>query len=492
MRYGNGDGVFMRPVTSLDVCAHETGHGICQYTANLLYQGESGALNEGFSDIWGVCVEHWAAPAKQTWLIGEEITITQPALRSMANPNLFNQPDTYLGTNWFPQAGCTPSNANDRCGVHTNSGVLNYWFFLLSQGGSGTNDIGSIFNFGGIGIDRAQLIAFRAESVYLNSSANYLAARNATISAARDLNNGVIGSCEEVAVTNAWYAVGVGNAYSGNVNFTITSNNNDNAICGTSSATYSVNVSSGTPVTWSVYPTGIATLTPAGTSATLTRVSDGRVALTASITGGGCNGQSVSKQIGLGIPDISQRFPRQNPRVTGIPIQYTNYNSITQYVIQTNPKPGSYQTWSVSTTDPNLQWGYTPSNNTLGFIFSGDGYTATFTGIETNACGTDYGYIYCKSVASGGAGGGTPLLTTGDLFTISPNPTTGVLNVQTIDNSTFNSIRILDKMGNPVKLFTYQGDINSVTLNISDLPTDTYIISVLLGGTWSSKLFIKQ
>lgn len=65
MNYGDGGSVF-RPLTALDVCAHEFGHGICQYTANLVYQGESGALNEGFSDIWGASVEHWAAPFKQT------------------------------------------------------------------------------------------------------------------------------------------------------------------------------------------------------------------------------------------------------------------------------------------------------------------------------------------------------------------------------------------------------------------------------------------
>lgn len=95
MNYGDGGSRF-RPLTALDVCAHEFGHGICQYTANLVYQGESGALNEGLSDIWGASVEHWAAPTKQTWLIGEEITLTAVALRSLQNPNQFSQPDTYL------------------------------------------------------------------------------------------------------------------------------------------------------------------------------------------------------------------------------------------------------------------------------------------------------------------------------------------------------------------------------------------------------------
>ena len=487
MYYGDGS-VLFRPLTSLDVCAHEFGHGICQFTANLVYQSESGALNEGFSDIWGASVEYWAAPNKQTWLIGEEITLQASALRSLSNPKQFGQPDTYLGTNWANTAN--PSQSNDYGGVHTNSGVLNHWYYFVSQGGSGINDINNPFTVGGIGINDAQKIAYRAESLYLNSSATYIDARNTTIQAARDLFG--TGSCQEISATNAWFAVGVGAAYTGNNTFTITSNNNNNAICGTSSATYTVNVTAGTPVTWSVYPTGIVNISTASNTATLTRVADGRVALTASVTGGGCNGQSVTKQIGVGIPDISLRFPRQNPRVTGQPINYTSYNSVTQYVIQTNPKPGSYQSWSVTTDDPGLQWGYTTANNTVGFIFSGVNYKATFYGTETNACGSDYGYIYCQSVASGGAGGGTPLLTAPDLFTISPNPTTGIMNVQTVDNNTFfTTIRILDKMGNPLKQFSYPGNTNSITLNISDLPADTYAISVLIGTTWSSKLFIK-
>lgn len=75
--YGDGDGTTFRPLTALGVCAHEMGHGIDEFTANLTAGNqESGALNEGFSDIWAACVKHWAAPNKQTWLIGEEVLAT--------------------------------------------------------------------------------------------------------------------------------------------------------------------------------------------------------------------------------------------------------------------------------------------------------------------------------------------------------------------------------------------------------------------------------
>jgi Zn-dependent metalloprotease len=138
MYYGDGIGG-TNALTTLDICSHEFGHGIDEYTGNLAYERESGALDEGFADIWGACVEAWATPLKQRWLIGEDVF--GGPIRSMANPNAFGQPDTYLGTNWVNINGCTPNNGNDFCGVHTNSGVLNFWFFLLSDGGNGTNDI---------------------------------------------------------------------------------------------------------------------------------------------------------------------------------------------------------------------------------------------------------------------------------------------------------------------------------------------------------------
>ncbi|WBA40929.1 M4 family metallopeptidase [Hymenobacter canadensis] len=205
MTYGDGATRF-DPLTSLDVAAHEIGHAVCSSSANLTYSNESGALNEGFSDIWGACVEYYKDPSKATWLIGEDIDKVRPALRSMSNPNAEGQPDTYKGTSWYTGTG-------DNGGVHYNSGVLNHWFYRLAIGGSGTNDIGGVFSVAGIGIDKAGRIAYRTETVYLTASSNYAAARTGSIQAAKDLYGA--GSAEEQAVTNAWFAVGVGAAYGG-------------------------------------------------------------------------------------------------------------------------------------------------------------------------------------------------------------------------------------------------------------------------------------
>ncbi len=219
---GNEGNGYFDALTSIDVAAHEIGHAVCTHTANLAYQRESGALNEGFSDIWGAAVEHFAkgngndlAPDPAIWLIGDEIDrrAGSAALRSMSDPKSLGQPDTYGGTYWInPNCG-TPTNFNDYCGVHTNSGLINHWFYLITGGGTGTNDIGSNYSVSAIGMTKAAAIAYRLESVYLSSNSTHADARAYGIQAAIDLYGA--GSDEEIAVTNAWYAVGVGSAYGG-------------------------------------------------------------------------------------------------------------------------------------------------------------------------------------------------------------------------------------------------------------------------------------
>lgn len=209
MTYGDGNTKF-DILTSLDVVAHEIGHAVCTYTANLAYRNESGAINESLSDIWSACVENYAAPNKQIWLIGEDIELRPGhiALRSMSNPKAEGQPDTYGGVNWISQIGCTPSPLNDYCGVHRNSGVMNYWFYLLSVGGSGSNDIGNNYHVTGIGINNAARIVYRALTLYMTQNSTFLNTRDHTLQSAIDLFGA--NSQAVASVTSAWYAVGVG------------------------------------------------------------------------------------------------------------------------------------------------------------------------------------------------------------------------------------------------------------------------------------------
>jgi len=214
MTYGDGSSSTNggKPLTALDVCGHEITHGMTTKTANLAYQRESGALNEGFSDIFGNSIERWARPTQYSWKLGEDFSYV---IRDMSNPNAYGQPDTYLGTYWKTTTtlGCLiPAQSNDYCGVHTNSGVLNFWYYLLVTGGSGTNDKGFAYNVSGIGLDKAAAIAYRTLTTYLSSSSTYLNARTYSLQATADLYGA--GSNEVTQVTNAWNAVGVGGGLS--------------------------------------------------------------------------------------------------------------------------------------------------------------------------------------------------------------------------------------------------------------------------------------
>lgn len=201
MTYGDGNASW-NPLTALDIAGHEVSHGLTTFTAGLVYQDESGALNESFSDIFGTSIENFARPTNWNWLIGEDIG---SALRSMSNPGSYGDPDTYFGNNWAPLGGA------DNGGVHTNSGVQNFWYYLLVTGGTGTNDNGDAYTVNGIGFDNASDIAFRNLTVYLTASSGFADARFYAIQSAIDLFGGCTPEVE--ATTNAWYAVGVGTPY---------------------------------------------------------------------------------------------------------------------------------------------------------------------------------------------------------------------------------------------------------------------------------------
>lgn len=211
MVYGKGGS--LDPLTTIDITAHEIGHAFMEYTAGMVYEKEAGAMNESFSDIWGTCVENYVnvnhGTSKDLWNLGSE---TGATFRSMSNPNAYNQPDTYGGSYWVNVSGCTPGGGNDYCGVHTNSGVGNHWFYILTVGKSGTNDNSDSYSVTGIGIDKAAAISWRSQSVYLGPNDTYSDWRTYSVQSAIDLYGA--GSAEEIAVTNAWYAVGVGSEFS--------------------------------------------------------------------------------------------------------------------------------------------------------------------------------------------------------------------------------------------------------------------------------------
>ena len=209
-------GVGQLPLSgAMDVVAHEWGHALSMYAtdrsrkdcatgrpaAPLIRAYESGALSDAFSDWIGVAVKKYYN-GDVTWTIGEDIKLERNLSNPPASPTA--QPDTYHRQDryWFPIEGCTPDEQlNDYCGIHTNSGVPNKMFYLLSQGG--THPVTNI-TVEGIGLEKAMAIAYIANKEEWKSNTTFSEARDGMVRAAQ-----LFGSNEVLQVQNAWAAVGV-------------------------------------------------------------------------------------------------------------------------------------------------------------------------------------------------------------------------------------------------------------------------------------------
>ncbi len=202
MVYGDGDGtLFQRFTISLDVIGHELTHGVTQFEAGLVYQGEPGALNESMSDVFGSLVKQWKRKQKADqadWIIGEGLLapgIKGKGLRSMSAP----------GTAYDdPQLGKDPQPAHmknfykgsaDNGGVHINSGIPNRAFYLTATA------------IGGFAWEKAGRIWYTALCDWLKPRASFHDARLATIGAATELYGK--SAAETKAVKAAWDKVGV-------------------------------------------------------------------------------------------------------------------------------------------------------------------------------------------------------------------------------------------------------------------------------------------
>jgi bacillolysin len=209
MLYGEGLPTGLRLTTgqsvdflagSLDIVAHELTHGVTDFTSGLIYQNESGALNESFSDMMAAGAEFFyqgTAPAAADWLVGEDAFVPG-GIRSLQNPTAFGDPDHYSVRFTGPE---------DNGGVHINSGIPNHVFYLAVVGG--TNRV-SRLNVTGVGqgnIEQIERVMYRAFTSMMPASANFATARVVTIQSARDLFGA--GSAPERALTQAWAAVGV-------------------------------------------------------------------------------------------------------------------------------------------------------------------------------------------------------------------------------------------------------------------------------------------
>ncbi len=188
MLFGDGDIYFKNLAISLDVTAHELTHGIISHSAALIYENQSGAINEHLADFFAAMID------RNDWLIGEDAVkiAGQVGLRDLQNPGnpqvLSPQPAAMSAYEYLPNTA-----AGDNGGVHRNSGILNRMSYLLADGNQG------------IGRSKSEKIVYRALINYLTSRAQFIDYRRALISAAEDLYG--TNSLEVTAVKAAFDAV---------------------------------------------------------------------------------------------------------------------------------------------------------------------------------------------------------------------------------------------------------------------------------------------
>jgi Zn-dependent metalloprotease len=202
MVYGDGNGEIFRPFTkALDVIGHELSHGVIQYEANLDYQGQSGALNESFSDVFGILVKQYRlgqTARESDWLIGEGLFmpgVQAKGIRSMKAPGTAYD-DPVLGKD--PQPGDMSGyvvTSEDNGGVHVNSGIPNRAFYELAA------------RLKGNAWEKAGSIWYRTLTQKLRPASTFHDAMTLTVQSAAELFG--VNSNEQKAVREAWSEVGL-------------------------------------------------------------------------------------------------------------------------------------------------------------------------------------------------------------------------------------------------------------------------------------------
>ena len=196
MSYGDGGQLFRPLSAGLDVVAHEFTHGVTERTSSLNYQGQSGALNESVSDIFGVFIEHSLRPDDtKNWTMGENIALGTVGIRDFKTPANGDQPgnmSVYVNTQ------------QDNGGVHINSGIPNNAAYLMTTGG--TNPVSNIKVSFGIGWAKSEQLWYRANTKYFLSTTNFAQAAQGVMQAAKDI---ALTANETNIVDCAWKAVGV-------------------------------------------------------------------------------------------------------------------------------------------------------------------------------------------------------------------------------------------------------------------------------------------
>ena len=464
------------PLTSLDIVAHEFAHGYTQSMVNpAKLSTEPQALNEGLSDIWGACVENFAAPTKQTWLIGEDVMKSgYSCFRNLANPNSGIDP-------YFPSLSGGPGGYPDvyqgayydnrdayHADPHINASIISHCFYLLAVGGYGANSSNTYYSVQGIGIEKAAQILFRAEEQhYITSNSGFSEARTAMIQSATDYYGSQ--SCEVVSVANAWFAVGVG-ARAPQIYIA----SGPAQICAGDAAVFTTNAAN---VTWSATPSNLFNTTTGSGSQFSTSAPYG-VQGTGTITISSC-GRTDSRTIRIGYPEPTGTYSCGYSPSYGSSVTLGTYQNLGI----TNPNGAdvgmflnSPYTFNFTSNLAGLYLTQTTGTYTHFILKPGQGVTITAT--STNAPCSIVGR-YAFITPSGGYS-----------LAAAPNPVSADLTVTAVDdtsaaNAPVNSSAppfdadLYDSYGNKVK--TLHSDHGKAVFNVRNLPNGLYNLRAGIG-----------
>lgn len=483
--YGDGKDIG-NPWVTLDVVAHEWAHGFDEYTSqigsrNALNQGA--ALAEALSDIWAATIENWAAPNKQPWLMGEESMKNGfSCIRSLRSPKTEgflrgastegNYPSTLFGTNF-------DGTWQDS---HRNSTVVSHWYYLLVEGGSGTNDRGNVYSVNGIGWEKAAKIVFKTQTEYLNNNADFDMMRWMTITATRALYG--VNSCEEKEVTNAWFAVSNGAKF--NVGLPI-SNLNISGVqnfCSSITATLN-NVPCDITATWTVTPAGSASFSCQNCNqTTINSITSGNITITATINSNG-NTQSVSSQTIHAGPYQSSDYTLQGNNSTVQPLYWCPNQT---YSFSVNGE-GSNYSWTIpSGWSTNYNAGYV---HVIKAPSSSYPPTGNVVISFTEPCGNNITKSFYTAYSSNSC------TTTDPRFTYSPNPAPYYINVSVASGytSTVSIKRIqIVRISTGIIHFdqSYSGyGISGTSITTSSFPAGNYSLNIYDGSSWANYQFVR-
>jgi bacillolysin len=460
-----GDGaILFRPMASVDVVAHEYGHGITDFQIGWGNSGDQGAFNEGLSDIWGAIMQH-RITGGNIWQVGEQITINNPCARDMQNTNLPNVLRPMANT--FSSGQYNANSGNPGIDKYVRSGVLSHWAYLLANGGSGTNDVGTAYNVQGQGMDLLENLIVRAVfGNFLDNSTTYLQVRTGMVNAAKALcgnQNGVLVQ----QVENAWKAVNVGAATQSVIS-------GPDHLC--PNATYTIaNLPAGSTVAWVSSNAAGVTISNAGSAA---RVGNfhGNVTLTATVSGG-CGKLVLTKAISVGKPvatNIAINAPDKCAGTSQLVVAAINGNP-------TNMK------WSVTSGNaPNASLSDFANGSASFFTNTPDCYGLTLS--MTNTCGAaTTGTTICIDNCFAGS-------------KVYPNPARDLVTIE------FEHAESLHALPEQIYLYSEHSTVpvrsvsirevfennafrdgNKIAFRVSDLPRGIYYVHIIPGKNSGQK-----